>query len=196
MQSRNKQINELRKTLQLAKTNLYIDGKLNRPLSSDLIDALSSIGKEKIYELTKEVYELLDTPNVVARESVVTTLGLISCLHLPEFKETAYKMWLEDADNIVKGAALRAWASYSNATRNPQTLKVLYKILVDESYPVEHRLDAMAYIFFVSQEPSNFFNPFQSRHFHMVSSHQEFNQKVDWNEIKAIIKKYAPDALS
>jgi hypothetical protein len=29
----------------------------------------------------------------------------------------------------------------------------------------------------------------------MLSSHEEFNQKVDWDEIKKIMKKYAPEAL-
>jgi len=195
MQSRNNQIEELRTILKLAKTDLYIGGKLNRTLSSDLIDALAFIGKERLYALSKEVYELLDSPNVVARETVVTTLGLISCLHLPEFKETAYKFWLEDEDANVREAALSAWSSYYTDTKDPEVLKALYKILIDENYSVDHRRTAMEYIFFVSREPSNFYDPFKSRHFYMVSSYEDFNQKVDWNEIKAIMKKYVPDAL-
>lgn len=91
MQSRNNQIEALRKTLILAKTDLYRDGKLNRQLSDDLQDALSFIGNEKIYELSKEVYDLLDADKMT-REEAVTTLGLISRLHLPKFKERAYKI--------------------------------------------------------------------------------------------------------
>ncbi len=195
MQSRNNQIEELKTILKAAKTDLYIDGKLNRVLSRDLIDALAIIGKEKLHELSKEVYGLLDSPNVVARETAVTTLGLISCLHLPDFKETAYKIWLEDKDQNVQQSALAAWASYYIRTKNPEVLKTLYKILIDESYPVDHRRTAMQDIFSVSGESSNFYDPFKSRHFYMVSSHAEFNQKVDWTEIKAIMKKYAPDGL-
>ena len=195
MQPRNEQIECFRKTLRLAKTALYIDGKLNRPLSSDLTDALSIIGKEKLYALSKEVYDLLGSTNVVVRETVVTTLGLICFLHLPEFKEKAYQVWLEDEDANVRKAALAAWASYYAGTKNSGVLKILYKILVDESYPVDHRREAMEDIFSVSHEPSNFYNPFKSRHFYMLKSHEDFNQKVDWNEMKAIMKKYAPDAL-
>lgn len=39
------------------------------------------------------------------------------------------------------------------------------------------------------------YDPFSSDHFYMLSSHAELNQKIDWNEIRAIMKKYAPDAL-
>lgn len=195
MQSRNNQIEGLRKTLILAKTDLYREGKLNRPLSSDLLNALSLIGKEKIYELSKEVYGLLDSPNDVVRDEVVLTLGLISRLHLPEFKEIAYKIWLEDLDANVRKAALVAWSSYYAGTKNPAVLKILYRILIDENYPVDHRRNAMQSIFSVSGEPSSFYKPFQSKHFYMLASHEAFNQKVDWNEIRAIMKKYAPDAL-
>lgn len=195
MQYRNNEIEELRKILKSAKTDLYIDGKLNRSLSSDLIDTLAFVGKARLYELSNEVYQLLDSVNAVARETVVTTLGLISCLHLPAFKETAYRIWLEDKDENVRQSALATWASYYEGTKNPDVLKTLYKVLVDENYPVDHRRTAMQDIFHVSREPSNFYNAFKSRHFYMAASHAEFNQKVDWNEIKAIMKKYAPDAL-
>lgn len=195
MQSKNAEIESLRKTLKLAKTDLYVNGKLNRSLFSDSLSAVSLIGKDKIYELSKEVYDLLDSLDGVIRETVVTTLGLITCLHLPKFKETAYKVWLEDEDENVRQAALAAWTSYYTDTKNPTVLKILYKILIDENYPVDHRRTAMQYIFYVSQEPSNFYDPFKSKHFYMVSSHEEFNQKVDWNEIKSIMKKYAPDVL-
>ncbi|HEV2524690.1 MAG TPA: HEAT repeat domain-containing protein [Gammaproteobacteria bacterium] len=195
MQSRNEEIEFFRKTLKLAKTDLYINGKLNRTLFSESISALSLIGKEKIYELSKEVSDLLDSSDEVVRETVVQTLGASTGLSLPEFKETAYKMWLEDEDANVRESALDAWSSYYKGTRNPEVLKILYKILIDENYPVDHRCEAMQDIFYVSQEPSNFYNPFNSRHFYMLASHEDFNQKVDWNEMKAIMKKYAPDAL-
>ena len=195
MQPRNEQIECFRKTLKLAKTDLYISGKLNRPLFSESISALSLIGKEKIYDLSNEVYDLLGCSDEVIRETVVTTLGLICFLHLPEFKEKAYQVWLEDEDANVREAGLAAWSSYYAGTKNPDVLKILYKILVDESYPVDHRREAMQDIFSVSHEPSNFYEPFKSRCFYMLKSHEDFNQKVDWNEMKAIMKKYAPDAL-
>ena len=195
MQSRNEEIDFFRKTLKLAKTDLYINGKLNRELFSESISILSLIGKEKTYELSKEVYDLLDSLDEVVRETVVQTLGASTGLSLPEFKETAYKMWLEDEDANVRKAALIAWASYYGGTKNPAVLKILYKILVDESYPIDHRRTAMEDIFTVSGEPSNFYNPFKSRQFYMLSSHAELNEKIDWNEIKAIMKKYAPDVL-
>jgi len=195
MQSRNEEIEVFRKTLKLAKTDLYQNGKCNVELSCDTVDVLSLIGKEKIYELSREVYDLLDSSDEVVRGTVVETLGASTGLSLPEFKEIAYKMWLQDEDADVREAALIAWASYYHGTKNPKVLKILYKILMDETYPVEHRRTAMQSIFLVSNEPSNFYDPFKSRNFYMLSSHAELNQKIDWNEIKAIIKKYAPDAF-
>ena len=195
MQSRSNYIEELRKVLKLAKTDLYINGVLNRPLFRDLLDTLSIIGTEKLYALSNTVYDLLDSSDEDIREEVVTTLGLISRLHLPEFKERAYKIWLEDEDANVRKAALCAWKSYYAGTKNPAVLRILYKILKDETYPVDHRRTAMQGIFSVTHEPSNFYDHFQSRGFYMLKSHEELNQKIDWDEIKTIMKKYAPDAL-
>jgi hypothetical protein len=196
MQSRNTVIEELREILIFAKTHLYQNGRCNVELSDHTVEVLIIIGKEQVYELSNEMYDLLDSDDEVVRETVVETLGATTGLNLPEFKETAYKIWLEDKDENVRQSALATWASYYIGSKNPEVLKILYKILVDENYPIDHRRTAMQKIFSVSGEPSNFYNPFdKSKHFYMVSSHIELNQKIDWNEIKAIMKKYVPDAL-
>ena len=126
----------------------------------------------------------------------ITTLGLSTRLHLPEFKDVAYKIWLEDKDDIVKNAALRSWVSYYSNTKNAEILKKLYRILMDENYAIDHRRVAMQEIFYVAGERPKFYDPFQDRHLYMLNSHEEFNQKIDWDEIKAIMKKHAPDAIS
>lgn len=102
---------------------------------------------------------------------------------------------LEDEDENVREAALAAWKAYYAGTKNPAALKILYKILIDETYPVEHRRTAMQGIFSVTHEFPNFYDPFISRSFYMLTSHEDLNQKIDWNEVQAIMKKYAPDAL-
>lgn len=197
MQSRKQQIEKLRKILKLAEVELFEKETTDdRELFRETLHVFSVIGKEKLYELTSELFKFLDCRNSVLRSNAITTLGLSTRLHVPEFKDVAYRIWLEDKDDIVKGAALSAWASYYHATRNPEVLKTLYKILIDESYSVEHRRNAMEEIFYVSQEPSKFYEPYRSRDFYMLSSHQDFNQGVDWEEMKNIMKKYAPNILS
>lgn len=202
MQSRNQEIEAFRKTFKLAKTELYNkDSGVNMPLCDDLLSALSLTSKYRLHELAKDVYALLDTANEVIRQTVLETLVFIGS-QIPELKETAYKIWLEDEDKNVREAALGAWASCYYNTQNPEALKILYKILMDEKYSVSHRVMAMKEIFFISQEPSRFFDPFDSWHFSMnskneiLTDHKKFNDMVDWGEIKAIMKKYAPDALS
>lgn len=195
MQSRHTVIEELRQILIFAKTHLYQAGRCNVELSGHTVEVLTIIGKEQVYELSKEMYDLLDSEDEVVRETVVETLGASTGLSLPEFKKTAYKIWLEDKDENVRQSALATWASYYIGTKNPEVLKILYEILLNENYSVDHRRTAMQKIFSVSGESSDFYNPFKSKHFYMLSSHAELNQKIDWNEIKAIMKKYAPDAF-
>lgn len=199
MQSRVDDIKALTDILKLAKLTFCKDDNFDRTrhkqLYRDTLSSFSFIGKEKIYELAPDVYQFVNCENTVLREAAITTLGLSTRLHLPEFKDISYKIWLKDKDNTVRNAALCAWASYYNDTNDPIVLTILYKILIDENYLIKYRLSAMQCMFHVSGERSSFYNPFQSKHFYVVKSHEEFNQKVDWEEIRAIMKKYAPDAL-
>lgn len=200
MQVRTDDIKALRDILSVAKSIFCINFKAdpfhsNRDIYGDALSAFSMIGKEKIYELAPDVYQFLNCNDKVFRETAVTTLGLSTRLHLPEFKDMAYKIWLEDKDSIVKDSALSAWASYYDDTQDLNVLTILYKILIDENYLIKYRLSAMQCIFHVSGEKSTFYNPYKSKHFYMARSHEEFNQKVDWDEIKAIMGKHAPNAL-
>lgn len=199
MSDRAQQIKALKDILITAKSifckNDNFDRKKYKWLYRDTLDAFSYIGKEKFYELAPYVNQFIKCPNIVLKEAAIVTLGLSTRLHLPEFKDVAYKIWLEDKDDIVKNAALRSWASYYNNTKNSEILKKLYRILMDENYAIDHRRVAMQDIFYVAGETPKFYDPFQDRHLYMLNSHEEFNQKIDWDEIKAIIKKYAPGAL-
>lgn len=200
MQSRTDDIKALRDILKLAKLT-FCDKELeitneNSWIYDDALSAFSMIGKEKIYELASDIYQFLKCGDEVLRKKAVTTLGLSTRLHLSEFKDIAYKIWLEDESNSVRNAALRAWTSYYSNTQNKEVLKKLYKILLNENYSVADRRIAMQDIFYVSGEIPKFYDPFQDRHLYTLNSHEEFNQKIDWDEVRSIMKKYAPDALN
>ena len=199
MQSRTDNVKALRDILTVAKSIFCkddnFDRKRHKELYRDTLSSFSYIGKEKIYELSPYVNEFTKCPNTVLREAAVTTLGLSTRLHLPEFKDIAYKIWLEDNDSIVRNAALRAWTSYYSNSQNKEVLKTLYKILLNENYSIADRRVAMQDIFYVSGETPKFYDPFQDKHLYLLKSHEEFNQKIDWDEIRAIMGKYAPNAL-
>ncbi len=197
MSSRKEHINSIRKILNSVDAQLEIEGEFNWPFYEILMDTIFAIEKEKIYELVPDLYKLLEHPLRDIREEVVYVLGLITRLHVPEFRDRAFQIWLEDKDNMVKEAALHVWATYYLGTKNANALKVLYDILVDESYPVDFRSTAMQEIFTVTQEPSNFYDPFQSRQFfdHKLT-HEKLNALIDWKEIEGIMKKHAPEALN
>ena len=199
MQSRTDDVKALRDILKLAKLTFCDKGleitNENGWIYDDALSAFSMTGKEKIYELASDVYQFLKCDDEVLRKKAVTTLGLSTRLHLPEFKEVAYKIWLEDKDDGVRDAALRAWSSYYHNTQDRIVLKILYKILTNEKYSVASRHSALVEIFHTSQEPSDNYKRYNKKDFFMIRSNEEFNQKVDWNEIRSIMKKYAPDAL-
>lgn len=200
MQSRDDNIKALRDILKLAKLTFCDKGleitNENGWIYDDALSTFSMIGKEKLYELAQDVYQFLNCNDRVFRGTAVTTLGLSTRLHLSDFKNVAYEIWLGDKDDTVRNAALRVWASYYDNTKDPEVLKFLYKIRMDEAINVNYRLSAMEYIFDVSGEKSTFYDPYKSKHFYMVNSHKEFNQKVNWDEMREIMKKYAPEALT
>lgn len=195
MQVSNEDIRAIRQALDLAREEFCIKKhemtNENVIIYDDALSCFSMIGKEKLYELVEEVKSFLSCCDFGLRESAIVTLGLSSRLHLPEFRETAYKIWLEDEDDYVKEAALRSWISYYDNTQNVEVLKTLYSILTNENYTVDARKDALDGIFYVSAEKVTF----HIQSFHKITTHQELNDKIDWDEVTNVMKRYAPEAL-
>jgi len=191
-------IQAIKHALELAREEFCIKKNditnVNRVIFRDALSCFSMIGKEKLYELVPQVTFFLSCCNFVLRETAVITLGLSSRLHLPEFRETAYKIWLEDEDDYVKEAALRTWVCYYHDTQDPEILKILYQILKNEKHSVLVRVDALNGIFRVSKEEPTFYDPDLSSFF-QIETHQELNNKIDWDEVTNVMKTYAPEAL-
>jgi len=192
-------IQAIRQALELAREEFCIKKNditnVNRVIFRDALGCFSMIGKEKLYELVEEVKSFLSCCDFGLRESAVVTLGLSSRLHLPEFRETVYKIWLEDKDDYVKEAALRSWISYYDNSQNVKVLKTLYSILTNENYTVDARMDALEGIFSVSGEEPTFYVLYSS-YFFDITTHEEIKDRIDWDKVNNLMKKYAPEALS
>ena len=201
MQSRKEYIEILRKYLpqglQGAETD-YMGEKGNfHPEWFDNADSIMSrAGKEELYELIPDIFKMLNCKDGLLRGQAIITLSFDTRLQSPEAKDIAYKMWLEDDDEGVRESALMAWTAFYTNTKDPKILKKLYEIIKSKNHPVAHRFEALRNIYAVSQVKSESYNPY-SRKFcnYPKKTHEEFEQLVDWEEIKSILKKYAPDAM-
>ena len=155
---------------------------------------ISMIGTKQIYELTDELYKIMDSVKIL-RNNVIFVLGFSSHLHLPQFMDKAYDIFLKDSDPDTKFTALQVWISYYYNSQDPGVLKELYKILIDENYNRDIRITALSGIF----EVRGFF-PSADKKIYIANlmncrTPKEFNDRVDWEEITKVLKKHAPNAL-
>lgn len=191
-----KTIDELRDILLQVPDNLYINDKLNRKLYCDARDTIMVIGERKLYELKDLVYKMLECPDEYIREEAVSTLGYNSRLFLPEFKDKAYELWNNDPGDEVRRRALSAWGGYYAGTGDSKVLKICYGILKSKDYEIDMRVAALDEIYEVDEEYHNATDRFLEKGKLLRSHvHEEFESKVDWDAIHAIMKKYAPEAL-
>ena len=80
---------EKAKSAEVDEKGYLIDEDLESNLSSAVVD----IGKQKYFDLGKEVWPFLKSSNEYLLKESVLTLGLKSRLHLPEFRDVAYDIW-------------------------------------------------------------------------------------------------------
>ncbi len=113
--------------------------------SGDLGDALFYIGKGKIYELKDEIFPYLKDVEPSLRRTAIRALGhgWGKGLNLPEFKDIAYEMWLNDPDKEVKEVALSEWIPYYAGTKEPLILKCLYNISYSDQHTIHARVVAL-----------------------------------------------------
>ena len=138
--------------------------------ASDLDEALFNVGKEKIYELKDEVYPYLNNIDPSFRETAIRALGFGwgKGLNLPEFRDIAYKMWLNDPNDRVKEAALDEWITYYAGSKEPVILKCLYNIIYSNQCTIHARVVALLGFIEVA---------------HAVSSAQEVRDIFDLEEL-------------
>jgi hypothetical protein len=162
-------------------------------MHSNIRGQLTNIGKDKIYELTEEVYLYLDDPYSEFRAEAVKTLGWNTRLGIDEFcKNQAFKIWEQDPDEDVRRAALGAWGNYYSMTKNKDVLQKLYDILVSEEYSCRTRAWALEDFLHVSshfERPGGGYDIFALGD---LEDHEEFNKAVDWNRVSQIMTECVP----
>ena len=199
MSNETKTVAELRETLQQLKTDLIDDDNVDYNLFGDALSALAGIGKSHLIEFKNEVYELLDFWQEDIRSEAIATLGFDTRLGVSkaEFADKAYEIWKNDPSDSVKRTALTIWSGYYIRTKDNRVLTELYKILKDDTFGIGIRTVAYIGVFDVVKEgyPASY-EPFATSTKLLKSANKkEFESKVDWDAIHAIMKKYAPEAL-
>lgn len=196
MSAKTEIIESIRKTLSNAKSGLYdAAGNADRKLFKETLSAFSLIKEYNLTILSKEVYQLLESDEPLIRQDAVATLGFTTRLHLPEFRDKAYEIFLNDPDDSVKATALNAWTGYYFKSNNRDVLKILYNILIDNSNYASIRDIAYHGIFTTIDDLFTTSNEITRKNLLRYKNPEEFNQHIDWQELEAIMRKYAPEAL-
>lgn len=170
--------------------------KSNFKLFEECLSILSTISNEEIYELKDDVYNLLTCSDDFIRDEVVATLGFPNRLYLPEFRDTAYEIWLNDDNDMVRRTALSSWCGYYRESKNKKVLKELYNIINNNNLSIDIRVTAYSGIFSTvsfnhpSYDPVNDMDALLS-----CETNEEFNNLVNWDAIRDIMRQYAPEAL-
>lgn len=198
MSNKTKNIERLRNILKRAKDEMYDkNGKLNIKLHSDISEALCEIKDNNLTVLTKEIYALLDSPSIGVKRDAIATLGFTTRLHVPEFRDKAYEIFLNDPDDYVKSTALAAWTSYFYESNDSKVLEILYAILIDNNNSFGIREEAYHGIFttidLLFAERVNI--DLNTRYLHDGDDPEEFNKQINWQWLEDVMRQYAPEAL-
>lgn len=188
-------IEYLRNVLNRAKTDLYLNGKLDEELHEEIFEVFYEIKAHKLTVLANEVYALLNSNDSFIRRDAVAVLGFTTRLHMPEFRDKAYDIFLNDPDDSVKYTALCAWTSYYLESNNNKVLKILYNILIDNNNSSSIRDQAYYGIFTTIDILFHKRMDITRKNLLKYKTSEEFNKHIDWQELETIMRKYAPEAL-
>jgi hypothetical protein len=191
--SNSENINELMNILRRGASDLIDDDELyDRQLFRDILNALSTVGKDQIFELKQEVYMLLDSWNENIRSAAIATLGFSTGLFLTEFEEKAYDIFINDSDIGVKRTALSAWAGYYFETADRDALITIYEILMDQNNDIRIRAQSYANLFSIAKgHCPEYFEHATSDGLLNSKTQEEFNSKVDWKSVENIMNNCA-----
>jgi hypothetical protein len=189
-------IERLRNILKRAKDEMYDqNGKLNISLHSDVSEALCEIKDNNLTILAKEIYALLDSPSIGVKRDAIATLGFTTRLHVPEFRDKAYEIFLNDPDDSVKSTSIRAWVSYYYESDDEKVLKKLYKILIDENQSCFVRSAAYMGIHTTIKDLFNSRTSLDTDPLISSETPEEFNKQINWPWLEDVMRQYAPEAL-
>ncbi len=156
-----------------------------------IFDAMMDVGNMGLQSLRGEISAYLTDPCAAFREEAIKSLIF---LHDEEFiKNQAYQFWLNDPSDDVKCAALTAWGTGYEKTKNAKVLQELYAILKSDHYSNIIRTCAFTQILQVAEAPDKPLKQLsEAIELRDLEGSDTFNKAVDWNRIDKIISELAP----
>ena len=150
--------------------------------------AIIAIGKASLTTLAPAIDPYLRDGDPELRSAAIRTLAFY--WRLPQYRPVAEKMMREEPDELTRSVAVMGWAGYATASKDLETLRRLYEIIIDdtEATPVRDQ----AYLnFFVVYLPSAVGRPKSAYHVD-----QRFEGGVDWARLDAAMQESGADQAS
>jgi len=193
----NKTIKEWESILLKAKHRdpLQYDSNEDKHIVIDAYNVISRIEEHAYIGLIKYLYDFLEDRDEYLREIAVSAFRSFRD-EVPEFSEKALEIWMNPNENkTVRFVALGVWYGFYLNTCNKETLKILYKLLINSDAPISFRARAAAGILEVSGTTEN--GEGEALYFACgdIKDPNKFNASIDWDTINKIMQKYAPEAL-
>lgn len=147
--------------------------------------AIIAIGKASLTGLASAIAPYLQDSDPELRSAAIRTLAFY--WRLPQYRSVAEKMMREEPDALTRSVAVMAWAGYDIATKNHETLRRLYKIVIDEAEAPTVR--DQAYLdFFAVYLPTAAGRPKSA---YRVG--RRFEDEVDWGRLDAAMQEIGLD---
>jgi hypothetical protein len=143
--------------------------------------AIIAIGKASLTGLASAIEPYLQNPDPELRSAAIRTLAFY--WRLPQYRSVAEKMMREEPDELTRSVAVMGWAGYDVGSKNRETLRRLYKAVIDdtEATPVRDQ----AYLnFFAVYLPSAVGRPTSAYHVG-----RRFEDGVDWARLDAAMQE-------
>ena len=142
----------------------------------DIYDALIDIGKGGLESLAEAVAPFLTHRKGFLRGAAIRVLAFY--WQLPEYRETAERMWRSDHDEEVQGIALMGWAQYAAGSKDPAIQRILIDLLLDSDAGEELRAQAWMSLVSVAGIP-HAQRPEYARYGHV-------DEDVDWDLVERL----------
>lgn len=142
--------------------------------------AMISIGKADLKQHEKRIAGYLNETDSELRSAAIRVLAFY--WRLPTYRQIAASM-MQDPDDHVRAVAVMSWASYSLHSRDQDTLRSLYKILVDDNQPRRVR-DAAYNSFFTVFEPTSAGLPKPA-----LQIDKTIDECIDWKRLDAAVEE-------
>jgi hypothetical protein len=163
----------------------------------DAYNAMSVVEKHGYVELIPYLYHFIDDPDEYLREKAVQSFRGFGHAQIPEFREIAFNIWNnKNEENCIRYSAFSLWCDSYQITKDPQVLKILYRILKDKNVESALRSGALTGIMQVIGDGQRciiahnlWLDIFD------IKDPYEFDTKINWEEVDYIMNYHAPEFL-